>query len=161
MSLGLKVKRRVERSTDPARSLKPIISDETVYDDRRSCPDVFREELFRIDCRVDDVERFHHHLRRRRRNISHDYSHPGNSHIRTERTETKHYIWVARVTTCIQLFLDTKEEQNSKEGGEVSGQASRIVVHSRISEYTEHPHSRIPATTTSTIHLCSSWRGLT
>ena len=63
MSLGLKVKRRVERSTDPARSLKPIISDETVYDDRRSCPDVFREELFRIDCRVDDVERFYHHLK--------------------------------------------------------------------------------------------------
>lgn len=45
------------------RSLKPLISDETVYNDRRSCPNVFREELLGIDCRVDDVERFYHHLK--------------------------------------------------------------------------------------------------
>ena len=49
--------------TDPARSLKALVLNETVYDDRRPCLDIFREELLGIDCRIDGVERFRHHLK--------------------------------------------------------------------------------------------------
>ena len=64
MSLNSKAKKHAKKGTDPARSLKPFISNETFYNGRCSCLDVFREELLGIDCRVDDVGRFRCHIKR-------------------------------------------------------------------------------------------------
>ena len=61
--MSLRRQRDALEGTDPARSLKASVLNETVYDDRRPCLDIFREELLGIDCRVDDVERFRHHLK--------------------------------------------------------------------------------------------------